>query len=111
MEPKPAAAVSAAIALLADDEADSRKANQALLEQQGYSVLIAQNGADALSRAKQSAPQVIFTHLVAGGPDNLRLLQALRSDDGCRHIPVVVMRDKGDVPPATSKLRTVPREG
>jgi CheY-like chemotaxis protein len=104
-------AVAPTIALLVDDDSDSRKANQARLELQGYTVLVAQNGADALSRAKQSVPQVIFTHLAAGGPDNLRLLQALRSDDGCRHIPVVVIRDASDVRPAASKLRTVPREG
>jgi CheY-like chemotaxis protein len=110
MEPR-VASVAAPVALLVDDGQDSRKTNQARLEQQGYAVLVAQNGADALSRAKQSSPQVIFTHLAVGGPDNLKLLQALRSDDGCRHIPVVVIRDSGPVRPALMKLRTVPREG
>jgi CheY-like chemotaxis protein len=99
------------IALLVDDEADSRKANQARLEGEGYSVMVAQTEAEALNRARQAAPRVIYMHLMAG-PGNMRLIQALRADDSCRHIPVVVIRDK---PTATkvvpSKLRSVPREG
>ncbi|HEX9560817.1 MAG TPA: response regulator [Candidatus Dormibacteraeota bacterium] len=97
-------------ALLVDDELTSRAAHSARLEGEGYTVFVAQNQADALSRAKQVAPKVIFAHLGRSGLGNLALIQALRSDDTCRHIPVVVVRDQPAVAAKPAKLRPVPHD-
>jgi CheY-like chemotaxis protein len=97
-------------ALLVDDELTSRAAQSARLEGEGYTVFVAQNQADALSRAKQVAPKVIFVHLGRSGLGNLALIQALRSDDSCRHIPVVVVRDQPAVAPRPKQLRAVPHD-
>jgi CheY-like chemotaxis protein len=97
-------------ALLVDDESASRTAHSARLEGEGYTVFVAQNQADALSRAKQVAPRVIFAHLGRSGLGNLALIQALRSDDSCRHIPVVVVRDQPAVAARPAKLRAVPHD-
>jgi CheY-like chemotaxis protein len=98
------------IALLVDDEASSRSAQQSRLEDQGYTVFVALNQADAVSRAKQTAPKIIFAHLGRSGLGNLALIQALRSDDNTRHIPVVVVSDPPAVAPKPSKLRAVPHD-
>lgn len=97
-------------ALLVDDETTSRLAHSARLEGEGYTVFVAQNQADALTRAKMVAPKVIFVHLGRSGPGNLALIQALRSDDTCRHIPVVVVRDQPAVAARPAKLRPVPHD-
>jgi CheY-like chemotaxis protein len=104
-------ATRTAAALLVDDEPASRKANQERLEDQGYLVTVAENATEALTRARQSAPKVIFVHLVATGLGNVSLIQALRADDGCRHIPVVVVTNHLDVRVEKTKLRTVQRAG
>src|ERR1700686_1153717 len=78
-------------ALLVDDDSGTWLANQRRLEDDGYSVVVARSGTEGLGRARQSAPNVIFIHLVGNGQDRLSFIQALRSDDSCRHIPVVVM--------------------
>jgi CheY-like chemotaxis protein len=78
-------------ALLVDDDSATAVATQRRLEDDGYSVVVARTGSEGLGRAKQSSPNVIFIHLVANGQDRLSFIQALRSDDSCRHIPVVVM--------------------
>jgi CheY-like chemotaxis protein len=96
--------------LLVDDEPVSRKAQQARLEGEGYTVFVAQNQAEALSRAKVGAPKVIYLHLVTGSDGNLPLIQALRSDDSCRHIPIVVIKDHVDARVVPTKLRSVGRE-
>jgi CheY-like chemotaxis protein len=97
-------------ALLVDDEPLSRKAEQARLEGEGYAVFAASGSTDALAQARLTAPNVIFVHaLTAGG--NLPLIQALRSDDACRHIPIVVIRGGTDRRIASTKLKTVPRDG
>jgi CheY-like chemotaxis protein len=97
-------------ALLVDDELTSRVAHSARLEGEGYTVFVAQNQADALTRARQVAPRVIFAHLGTSGLGNLALISALRSDDTCRHIPVVVVRDQAAVASKPAKLRPVPHD-
>jgi CheY-like chemotaxis protein len=103
-------AIRITTALLVDDEPISRRENQERLEHEGYTVFVAQNQEEALSRAKQSSPKVIFVHLVTSGLGSLPLIQALRSDDNCRHIPIVVIADKTAARPGQKKLRSVSRE-
>jgi len=98
------------VALLVDDELASRAAHQTRLEGEGYTVFVAMNQADALSRAKLSAPRVIYAHLGTVGGGNLPLIQALRSDDQCRHIPVVVIADGRSISPRRAKLHAVPHD-
>jgi len=100
-----------ATALLVDDEPVSRDANRGRLEGQGYLVTVAVNATEALSRARQSLPKVIFVHLAGSGHSNVSLIQALRSDDSCRHIPVVVVTNQSEAVVPKSKLRTVQRAG
>jgi CheY-like chemotaxis protein len=97
-------------ALLVDDEPLSRKAEQARLEGEGYMVFAANGQTEALAQARLTAPNVIFVHVLSTG-GNLPLIQALRSDDACRHIPIVVLRAGTDVRISRTKLKTVPRDG
>jgi CheY-like chemotaxis protein len=97
-------------ALLVDDEADSRAAHQTRLEAEGHVVFVALNQADALSRAKQTLPKIIYAHLGPSGLGNLALIQALRSDDACRHIPVVIIKDPTYVAKTRSTLYSVPHD-
>lgn len=96
-------------ALLVDDDAASYQATQQRLEDDGYSVILARNGAEGLSRARQSTPNVIFTHLVAGGRDNIAFIQSLRSDDACRHMSVIILTGKPEAGPRQKRLRPVNR--
>jgi CheY-like chemotaxis protein len=98
------------IALLVDDELASRAAHQTRLEGEGYTVFVAMNQADAMSRAKLSPPKVIYAHLGVLGAGNLPLIQALRADDTCRHIPVVVIADGRSIGPKKTKLHAVPHD-
>jgi CheY-like chemotaxis protein len=97
-------------ALLVDDEATSRKTQQSRLEGEGYMVFVASDRAEALSRARQTIPNVIFVHLASGSIGNLPLIQALRAEDACRHIPIMVLRDGSDFRLARTKLKSVPRD-
>ena len=98
-------------ALLVDDDPVSLQDTRQRLENDGYSVDLARDAADGLNRARQSPPSVIFTHLVAGpSRNNLTFIQALRSDDSCRHIPVVVLDGRPSVLSGKKKLRSVNRD-
>lgn len=84
-------------ALLVDDDSASYYVNQQRLEDDGYSVVLARDGSEGLDRARHSPPNVIFIHLVSSGKDSLAFIQALRSDDVCRHIPVVMLSTRPKV--------------
>jgi CheY-like chemotaxis protein len=103
-------AVRTVTALLVDDDDASYEATQRRLEDDGYTVLLARDGADGLARAKRSVPDVIFSHLVAGGHGNVAFIQALRSDDSCRHVPVMVLTGGPESGPRHKKLRPVSRD-
>jgi len=102
--------VHTATALLVDDDVASYQATQRRLEDDGYSVIVARDATEGLSRARQSTPDVIFAHLVAGGHDNISFIQALRSDDACRHMSVIVLTGRPKSRPGQKPLHPVHRD-
>ena len=102
--------VRTATALLVDDDDASCQATQRRLEDEGYTVLLARDGSEGLARATRSVPNVIFTHLVTGAHDNVAFIQALRSDDVCRHVPVIVLRGRLESTATHKQLRPVSRD-
>ena len=102
--------VRTATALLVDDDDASFQATRRRLEDDGYSVLLARDGREGLAHAKQSVPDVIFTHLVSGIRDNVAFIQALRSDDVCRHVTVRVLTGPIESGPRQKQLRPVTRD-
>ena len=102
----------ATTALLVDDDATSRQGNRRRLEDQGYAVVMAQDEAEGLNRARQSSPSVIFIHLVTSARGSLSFMQALRSEDSSRHIPVVVIKEQANAEVAQKQknLRSVHRD-
>jgi CheY-like chemotaxis protein len=97
-------------ALLVDDDVASYQATQHRLEDDGYSVIVARDATEGLSRARQSLPSVIFTHLIAGGRDNVAFIQALRADDACRHTSVIVLAGTPKLGTGPRPLRSVSRD-
>ena len=93
-------------ALLVDDDPLSQKTERSRLEGVGYSVLAAGGLDEALAQARQIKPDVIFLHIVSGA-GNLPLIQALRSDDACRHVPISITRS--DTIRRHNNLKSVPR--
>ena len=101
--------VRTATALLVDDDDASYQATQRRLEDDGYTVVLARDGAAGLARAKGSVPDVIFTHLITGTHSNVAFIQALRSDDACRHVPVMVVTARPESGRRQKQLRPVSR--
>jgi CheY-like chemotaxis protein len=102
--------VRTATALLVDDDFASFHTRQQRLENDGYRVVLARSGTEGLSLARQSTPTVIYSHLGFGGCDNLAFIAALRSDNVCRHISVIVMTDRPGSVGVQKRLRPVRRD-
>src|ERR1041385_2112022 len=103
--------VRTATALLVDDDDASYQATRRRLEDDGYTVVLARDGADGLARAKRAGPDGIFTPRVSGGShNNVAFIQALRSDDACRHVPVRVVTGRPEPGRRQKQLRPVGRD-
>lgn len=77
--------------LVVDDYADNRELYSMYLEMQGFEVQTAENGAEALARVQESAPDVILMDLslpVMSGWDAIR---ALKADPRTGAIPVIAL--------------------
>ncbi|HLX44688.1 MAG TPA: sigma-54 dependent transcriptional regulator [Bryobacteraceae bacterium] len=66
--------------LVVDDDDSLRRVLQVQLEQIGYSVAVASNGAEALSMLRQTAFDLVVTDMRMPGMSGLDLLKTLRGD-------------------------------
>ncbi len=90
--PRPAAAT----VLLVDDEDQLRRVMRDLLERDGYDVIEAGDGVEALDQVDRHAPDIIVLDLNLPGLDGYGVLSHLRSRRATEHIPVVVLTARGD---------------
>jgi two-component system, chemotaxis family, chemotaxis protein CheY len=65
--------------LVVDDKAEVRQLLKTALEDAGYVVATAANGAEALARQRQSPAQVVITDLFMPDIDGFETIQALRA--------------------------------
>jgi CheY-like chemotaxis protein len=81
--------------LLVDDEFGILDALRDILQDEGYRVLLARHGREALVRVGEVRPDIIFTDLMMPVMDGGSLLHVLRNDTATRDIPVVMMSAVG----------------
>ena len=84
------------LVMLVDDADVERAAVRRLLEREGYDVVEAADGLDALAVLEGSRPALILLDLSMPDLDGLALLQFLREDVRWRSIPVVVVTGSDD---------------
>ncbi len=76
--------------LLADDDPIQRRLMKVQLEQLGFRIAIAEDGADALEQARRSPPNIIATDVLMPRLDGFRLCLAVRQDPTLARVPVVL---------------------
>jgi putative nucleotidyltransferase with HDIG domain len=89
--------------LVADDEVKICELLQRLLTREGYHVEMAHNGADAIDRIVERAPDLLITDLKMPGMDGLELLRRARSLK--RDLPVVMITGYASMETAVAALR------
>jgi CheY-like chemotaxis protein len=86
----PDSGAPAMILLVEDDEA-IRMAVRELLEAEGYEVITAGDGEEALRHLSQTLPALVITDLQMPNVDGAQLCQRLRSDSRTADVPIVVL--------------------
>ncbi len=82
--------------LVADPEADSIQPLKHLLEEEGYRVLTAQNGTEAMTLA-QSGPDLITLEVMIANPDGWEVARQLKRGRNTSHIPLIFLTVKESV--------------
>ena len=79
------------LVLVVDDDFDIREALSDVLASEGYSVLTAADGGEALERLRGGVrPDVVLLDLMMPRVSGVEVIDALRKDESLREIPVVV---------------------
>jgi len=73
-----------------DDEFILRDLMRTILEEEGYSVITASNGEEALTKADNELPDLIILDLMMPGKSGLEVCKILKSQSETKHIPVVM---------------------
>ena len=81
--------------LVAEDDRFLRKAAEMALKRQGYTVLTAANGEEALRTARSVLPDLILLDLIMPKLNGFDVLQALKKDAPTAHIPVIILSNLG----------------
>ncbi len=81
----------AAVVLLVDDMPDNIAPLHDALDDAGYTVLVALDGASALARAAQARPDVILLDALMPGLDGFEVARRLKADPGLAAIPILFM--------------------
>ncbi|MFM8560022.1 MAG: response regulator, partial [bacterium] len=80
--------------LIVDDEADIREFLSMRLKLEGYSVLEAGNGAEAVVVAKEQTPDLIVLDIMMPEMDGIEVVNRLRGSFATRNIPVILLSAK-----------------
>jgi len=91
MSDKPFDREGGQVVLIVDDIPENLAVLHDALDESGYTVLVANNGAAALERAKHAMPDVILLDAVMPGMDGFEVCRRLRADSATRAIPIIFM--------------------
>ena len=82
--------------LIVDDEQDIIELIKYNLKNEGYSILTAQTGEQAIKIAKQSRPDLMVLDLMLPGIDGLEVTKYLKNNEQTKDIPIVMLTAKGE---------------
>ena len=77
--------------LLVDDEVDLVETVRFPLEMQGFTVLVSQDGEDALKKAREEKPDLILLDLMLPKLDGYKVCRLLKFDERYKHIPILML--------------------
>ncbi|WMJ82116.1 response regulator transcription factor [Clostridium sp. MB40-C1] len=82
--------------LIVDDEVHIQELIKFNLENNGYEVLCASDGIEALKTAKKHMPQLILLDVMLPGMDGYDVCKEIRKDNTISNIPIIMITAKGE---------------
>ena len=85
------------VVLVADDEPTTRQLTRVALEQAGFSVVEAGDGASALAAYERSSPDLVLLDVEMPGMDGITVCRKLRERRDALHVPIVMATGLEDI--------------
>jgi chemosensory pili system protein ChpA (sensor histidine kinase/response regulator) len=82
------------IVMVVDDSLTVRRVTQRLLTREGYQVVLAKDGVDALEQLQSITPDVMLVDIEMPRMDGFDLTRNIRNDDRTRHIPIIMITSR-----------------
>lgn len=83
--------------LITEDNEDSRMMMKVLVGMHGHNAIVAENGSDAVEKAKEHLPALIFMDLSMPEVDGITATETLRQCDEFANVPIVALTAYGDL--------------
>ncbi len=80
--------------MVVDDSITVRRVTQRLLEREGYRVMLAKDGVDALEQIEASRPDLMLVDIEMPRMDGFDLTRELRSREATRGIPIIMITSR-----------------
>jgi DNA-binding response OmpR family regulator len=77
--------------LLVEDDAFVSDIYQTRLEQEGYGLVLASNGMEAMKKIEEGIPDLILLDIVMPYMDGLEVLKKLKAQEKWKKIPVIIL--------------------
>ncbi len=80
--------------MVVDDSLTVRRVTQRLLSREGYQVVLAKDGIDALEQLQDFPPDVMLVDIEMPRMDGFDLTRNVRNDDRYKHIPIIMITSR-----------------
>jgi len=80
--------------LVVDDEPDVASLLTLMLKSQGYDVITARDGQEALEKARNQNPDLILLDVMLPKMDGYKVARMLKFDENFSHIPIILLTAK-----------------
>ncbi|WP_035057920.1 Hpt domain-containing protein [Andreprevotia chitinilytica] len=85
---------TAPLVMVVDDSLTVRKITTRLLAREGFQVVTAKDGVDALQQLQDVTPAVMLVDIEMPRMDGFELTRNVRADDGTKHIPIIMITSR-----------------
>jgi CheY-like chemotaxis protein len=80
--------------MVVDDSITVRKVTTRLLERNGYQVLTAKDGVDAMGQLQEVMPDMLLLDIEMPRMDGFELATHMRNDERLRHVPIIMITSR-----------------
>src|SRR2546423_6458932 len=81
--------------LIVDDSPTDRQFLSELLSKNGFNVFTAESAEDAMTKVKQSRPDLVLMDVVLPGQNGFQATRTLTRDEATKSIPIILCTSKG----------------
>jgi chemosensory pili system protein ChpA (sensor histidine kinase/response regulator) len=87
-------AARAAVIMVVDDSLTVRKVTQRLLEREGYRVILAKDGVDALEHLQETIPDLMLVDIEMPRMDGFDLTRNIRGNASTKAVPIIMITSR-----------------